>query len=77
LILLDLKLPLISGLDVLKAIKANPDTRSIPVIILTSSTEERDKAESCRLGAVDYICKPTGLTEFTDIVKSIVAKWLF
>ncbi len=77
LILLDLKLPLVNGLDVLKEIKGNPNTSIIPVIVLTSSTEERDRAESSRLGADDYICKPTRLIEFVEIVKSIKLKWLF
>jgi two-component system, response regulator len=75
-ILLDLKLPLISGLDVLKAVKANPYTSLIPVVVLTSSTEDRDLAESCRLGANDYINKPTRLTEFVEIIKNLKQKWL-
>jgi two-component system, response regulator len=75
-ILLDLKLPLISGLDVLKATKANPNTALIPVVVMTSSTEEKDRAESYRLGASDFINKPTGLTEFVEIIKNIKQKWL-
>jgi two-component system, response regulator len=76
LILLDLKLPLVNGLDVLKEIKCNTNTSSIPVVVLTSSNEERDRAESYRLGADDYICKPTRLMEFVEIVKSIKLRWL-
>jgi two-component system, response regulator len=76
LILLDLKLPRISGLDVLREVKANPDTSCIPIIVLTSSTEDRDRDESYRLGANDYICKPTALFEFVEIVKKIKIKWL-
>ena len=76
LILLDLKLPVVSGLDVLKEVKANKDTTHIPVIVLTSSSEENDLTESYRLGASDYIRKPTGLSEFIEIVKQIKAKWL-
>ncbi len=76
LILLDLKLPLIGGLDVLKAVKANPNTSLIPIIVLTSSTEDEDRTESNRLGANDYINKPTGLTEFVEIIKNIKQKWL-
>jgi two-component system, response regulator len=76
LILLDLNLPLVSGLDVLKEVRANPDTCYIPVIVLTSSAEDRDKAESYRLGANDYICKPTGLFTFVEIIKQIKIKWL-
>ncbi len=76
LILLDLKLPLISGLDVLKAVKANPNTSLIPIVVLTSSTEDADRIESYRFGANDFINKPTGLTEFVEIIKSIKLKWL-
>jgi two-component system, response regulator len=76
LILLDLKLPVVSGLDVLKEIKASKDTTHIPVIMLTSSSEEKDQTESYRLGASDFISKPTGLIEFIAIVKQIKAKWL-
>jgi two-component system, response regulator len=76
LILLDLNLPLVSGLDVLKEVKANPNTAFIPVVVLTSSSEIQDQIESYRLGANDYICKPTGLIEFIEIVKSIKLKWL-
>jgi two-component system, response regulator len=76
LILLDLKLPIVSGLDVLKEIKAKGDTAQIPVIVLTSSSEERDQTESYRLGACDYIRKPTSLLMFIEIVKEIKAKYL-
>ena len=75
-ILLDLKLPLVSGLDVLKELKSNPNTNPIPILVLTSSTEERDQTESYRLGANDFICKPTSLLEFIEIVKTIKARWL-
>jgi two-component system response regulator len=76
LILLDLKLPLVSGLDVLKEVKANEDTNEITVVVLTSSAEDKDRSESYRLGANDYISKPTGFNEFIEIVKQIKAKWL-
>jgi two-component system, response regulator len=76
LILLDLKLPLVSGLDVLKEIRTNPDTCLIPIVILTSSSEDQDQINSFRLGANDYIRKPTGFVEFIEIVKSIKLKWL-
>jgi two-component system, response regulator len=76
LVLLDLKLPIVSGLEVLKEIKANKDTSQIPVIVLTSSSEDNDRVESYRLGASNYICKPTGLTEFIEIIEQLKAKWL-
>ena len=76
LILLDLNLPLVSGLDVLKEIRNNPITSGIPIVVLTSSTENRDKAESYRLGANDYIQKPTGLIDFIEIIKRIKFRWL-
>lgn len=76
LILLDLKLPLVNGLDVLKEIKANQNTCLVPVVVLTSSTEDRDRTESYRLGANDYISKPTRLIEFIEIIKNIKQKWL-
>jgi DNA-binding response OmpR family regulator len=76
LILLDLKLPIIGGLDVLREVKANKDTSQIPVIVLTSSSEERDQSESYRLGACDFIRKPTSLSKFIEIIKEIKAKCL-
>jgi two-component system, response regulator len=75
-ILLDLKLPLVSGMDVLKEIKANDSTCSIPVIILTSSNEYDDEYESCRLGANDYCRKPTGFSEFIRVIQGIRSRWL-
>jgi two-component system, response regulator len=76
LILLDLKLPFISGLDVLKEIRANKNTNQIPVILLTSSMEEKDQADSNRLGANDFIIKPTGYSHFIEVIQQIKAKWL-
>jgi two-component system, response regulator len=76
LILLDLKLPLIGGLEVLNAIRTNPHTSKIPVVVLTSSTEDRDISESYRLGANDFKNKPTGFTEFVNIMTTIKTQWL-
>ena len=76
LVLLDLKLPLVSGLDVLKAIRADSRTHQIPVVILTSSMEDNDKTESCNLGANDFIRKPTGFSNFVEIIQQVKAKWL-
>ena len=75
-ILLDLKLPKVEGLEVLRQIRADVDTRDIPVIVLTSSTEESDQSESRRLGANAYIRKPTGLTPLIEIIQQIKTDWL-
>jgi two-component system, response regulator len=76
LILLDLKLPLVSGLDVLKEVRANRNTSQIPVVVLTSSIEEKDRTDSNRLGANDFIIKPTGYTHFIEVIQQVKAKWL-
>ena len=76
LILLDLKLPYVDGLEVLKEIRANQNTASIPVVVMTSSTENGDEARSYELGANDYVRKPTGLSDLVEIAKKIKAKWL-
>lgn len=76
LVLLDLKLPKVDGLEVLREIKSNPQTRSIPVTILTSSTEERDLVESYRLGVNSYIQKPVDFDQFRNTVKTLGLYWL-
>jgi len=75
-ILLDLKLPKIDGLEVLRIIKADPLTRIIPVVVLTSSKEERDMIESYRLGVNSYIIKPVDFDKFIDSVRDIGLYWL-
>ncbi len=76
LILLDLKLPLVSGLDVLKAIRANGSTSLVPVTVLTSSTEPNDQREAYRLGATEYVRKPTSFSDFVETVRQIKLRWL-
>jgi two-component system response regulator len=76
LVLLDLKLPKVSGLEVLRAMKTDPRTRSIPVVILTSSKEEQDLFASYHLGVNSYIQKPVDFDQFRAKVKDIGFYWL-
>jgi two-component system response regulator len=76
LVLLDLKLPRIDGLEVLQRIKRNLRTRMIPVVVLTSSKEQRDVIESYQLGVNSYIVKPVNFEHFADAVRDIEVYWL-
>lgn len=76
-ILLDLKLPKVSGLEVLKRLKSDEKTRDIPVVIFTSSDEKHDKEESYRIGANSYTVKPLDSDEFARAVLEIGHYWLF
>jgi two-component system response regulator len=75
-VLLDLKLPGVNGLDVLRALKGDPRTKTIPVVILTASREERDLVESYNLGVNAYIQKPVDFDKFRQIVDQIGLFWL-
>jgi len=76
LILLDLKLPKVDGLEVLKQVKSDPRTNAIPVVIMTSSKEERDLVASYHSGANSYIQKPVDFDQFREVVKTVVLYWL-
>jgi len=76
LVLLDLKLPKIGGLQVLRELKASAECRSIPVIMLTSSGEQRDVAESYKLGVNSYIQKPVDIGEFRKAIRALALYWL-
>jgi two-component system response regulator len=75
-VLLDLKLPLVDGLEVLRQMKADPRTRTIPVVVLTSSREGPDVAEAYRLGVNSYIVKPVDFEQFAEAVRQVGLYWM-
>ena len=76
LVLLDLKLPKIDGLDVLRRIRSEERTKLLPIVILTSSVEDRDLLEGYRLGANSYVRKPVDFVEFAEAVRQLGLYWL-
>jgi CheY-like chemotaxis protein len=74
-ILLDLKMPKVDGLEVLRKVKADPALRHIPVVMLTSSREEQDLVDSYRLGVNAYVVKPVDFTQFVDAVRQTGGFW--
>jgi len=74
-VLLDLKMPKVDGLEVLRTIKSDNNLKAIPVVILTSSREEKDLVESYKLGVNAYVVKPVDFQQFIDAVKELGAFW--
>ncbi len=76
LVLLDLKMPRVDGIEVLRAVKADERTRRIPVVVMTSSQEERDLARSYDLGVNSYVVKPLDFAQITELVRQAGYYWL-
>ena len=75
-LLLDLKMPRVDGLEVLRAVRADPRTRLIPVVMMTASSEERDRVESYALGVNSYIVKPLDFDQFAEAMRLIGMYWM-
>ena len=75
-VLLDLKLPKVDGLEVLQAIKSNDRTRTIPVVVMTSSQEQRDVVDSYHLGVNSYVVKPVDFDQFSKAVSELGCYWV-
>ena len=74
-VLLDIKMPKVNGLEVLRQIKSDEKLKTVPVVVLTSSREEQDMVESYRLGVNAYVVKPVDFNQFVDAVKEVGAFW--
>ncbi|MCJ7625725.1 MAG: response regulator [Anaerolineaceae bacterium] len=75
-ILLDLKMPKVDGLEVLRQVKGDPDLKTIPVVVLTSSRQDQDIIESYKLGVNAYVVKPVAFEEFVDAIKQLGLFWV-
>ena len=75
-VLLDLKLPKLTGLEVLQALRKEPRTKLLPVVVLTSSNQQRDLVESYQLGVNSYIQKPVDFTQFQKVIQDLGFYWL-
>ena len=75
LVLLDIKLPKVDGIEVLRTLKSDPNTKPIPIVMLTSSQEERDMIESYKLGVNSYIVKPVDFDKFLEMVAQVGLYW--
>ena len=76
LVLLDLKLPKVGGIEVLRRIRSDPRTRRLPVVILSSSNQEKDRANGYDGGANSYICKPVDIDQFNEAIRQLGLYWL-
>lgn len=76
LVLLDLKLPKVHGLEVLRRLRSEGSTRDVPVVVFTSSPDERDRIESRNHGANEYVVKPVGFRDFISVIGRIYEKWV-
>jgi CheY-like chemotaxis protein len=75
-VLLDLKLPKVDGLEVLRTLKSDPRTKAVPVVIMTSSSQQRDLVEGYHLGVNSYIQKPINFAEFQEVISKLGYYWL-
>lgn len=76
LVMLDIHMPKVNGIEVLQKIRSDERTRWLPVVIFTSSKEEKDLLDSYRLGVNSYICKPIDFTDFSNVVSTVGCYWL-